>query len=101
MEEKQAVSVSYNENIGLPEIVSKAKNLEAEELIKMAEEVGTYIHKDPVLLSYLDNLKVGNTIPKELYAIMAEILAYTYVLQGKTPEQWKRKDGTMGINKKV
>ncbi len=101
MEELQTISIDYIEDHNAPEIVKKATGFEAEEVIKMAEEAGIYIHKDPVLLNHLDNLPEGSTIPKELYAIMAEILAYSYILQGKFPKQWKRKDGTIGIDQKI
>ncbi|MGN1356683.1 MAG: EscU/YscU/HrcU family type III secretion system export apparatus switch protein [Succinivibrionaceae bacterium] len=101
MEDLQSISINYVEDHNAPEIVKKASGIEAEEVIKMAEETGIYIHRDPVLLNHLDNLPEGSTIPKELYAIMAEILSYSYILQGKFPEQWRRPDGTVGIDKKA
>ena len=58
-------------------------------------------HKDPVLLSYLDSLPEGASIPRELYLIMAEILSYTYLLQGKIPEKWRREDGSIAIDRKI
>ncbi len=101
MEEKRTISVNYNEDRSTPEIVRKASGLEADEIIEMAKDAGIYIHEDPVLFSHLDEIPEGSSIPRELYAIMAEILAYSYVLQGKTPEQWRRSDGTVAINKKI
>lgn len=101
MEDLQTISINYIEDHKAPEIVKKASGIDAEEVLKMAAETGIYIHKDPVLLNHLDRLEEGSTIPKELYSIMAEILAYSYILQGKFPEQWKRKDGTIGIDRKI
>ncbi len=101
MEEKKAISINYDEDKSVPEIVKKASGLQAEEIIAMAEETGVYIHQDPVLFSHLDDLPEGSSIPQELFAIMAEILAYSYILQGKTPEQWRRPDGTIAINRKA
>ena len=98
---KRAVSIKYGEDQVAPEIAAKAMGLEAEELIELAEKAGVYIHKDPVLLSHLDDLPEGSNIPKELYMIMAEILSYTYLLQGKFPEKWTRSDGTMAFDKKI
>lgn len=101
MEEKRVISINYNEDHNAPEIVQKASGLDANDIIDMAREAGIYIHEDPVLFSHLDEIPEGSSIPQELYAIMAEILAYSYVLQGKTPEQWRRPDGTVAINRKA
>lgn len=98
---KKAVSIKYNEESPAPTIDAKATGLDADELIEVAEKAGIYIHKDPVLLSHLDDLPEGSNIPKELYMIMAEILAYTYLLQGKFPEKWRRSDGTIAIDRKI
>ncbi len=101
MEDKKAISINYNEDSMVPEIVRKSSGLEAEEIIALAEETGVYIHNDPVLFSHLDEIPEGSTIPRELFAIMAEILAYSYILQGKTPEQWRRPDGTIAVNRRI
>lgn len=100
-ESKKAVSIKYNDGSPAPEIASKAEGLEADELIQLAKEAGIYIHKDPVLLSYLDDLPEGSNIPRELYQIMAEILSYTYLLQGKFPDRWRREDGSIAIDRKI
>ena len=99
--QKKAVSIRYNEEHVAPEISDKAAGLDAEELIRLAQEAGIYIHKDPVLLSYLESLPEGASIPRELYLIMAEILSYTYLLQGKLPEKWRREDGSIAIDRKI
>ncbi|MBQ8707522.1 MAG: EscU/YscU/HrcU family type III secretion system export apparatus switch protein [Succinivibrionaceae bacterium] len=101
MDDKKVISVSYNQERNAPEVTGKASGLEAEDIIAMAEKAGVYVHQDPVLLSHLDEIPEGSSIPRELYAIMAEILAYSYVLQGKFPEQWRRPDGTVAINRKA
>ena len=64
--QKKAVSIRYNEEHVAPEISDKAAGLDAEELIRLAQEAGIYIHKDPVLLSYLDSLPEGASIPRGL-----------------------------------
>jgi flagellar biosynthesis protein len=32
---------------------------------------------------------MGQEIPKELYLVIAELIAFAFVLQGKFPENWK------------
>ena len=73
----------------------------AQAIIDMAKELGVYVHKDPVLLNELKALKEGEQVPEQLFQIIAEILAFSYLLQGKTPESYVRADGTKAINTKA
>ena len=61
----------------------------AEAIIAMAEETGILIHEDPYLSEVLATLDVGQDIPESLYYVIAELLAYSYVLQGKIPPSWE------------
>ena len=40
-------------------------------------------------------------VPPALYVVIAEILAYSYLLQGKYPEHWQRADGSRAVDTKV
>ena len=100
MENLQAVALSYS-GTGSPTVSSKGQGEYASQIVSMAKECGLYVHEDPVLLSQLERPKEGQSIPKELFVIIAEILSYSYLLQGKFPEHWKRKDGTDAINMKA
>lgn len=92
-----AVSISYNEGEN-PVISAIGEDERAAAIIAMAKEEGIYIHKDKVLLNELKKLKEGEEIPKELFSIIATILSFSYLLQGKTPESWTRPDGTVSVN---
>ena len=74
--------------------------LSRNKLLALAEEQGLYIHQDPELLERLAVLQDGDPIPPALFVIIAEILAYSYVLQGKMPEHLRRADGTTAIDVK-
>ena len=100
MENLKAVALRYS-GTGSPTVSSKGQGEYASQIVSMAKECGLYVHEDPVLLSQLESLKEGQSIPKELFVIIAEILSYSYLLQGKFPEHWKRKDGTDAINMKA
>ena len=41
------------------------------------------IRKDPLLVGALAKLDVDETIPVELYQVVAEVLAYVYRIRGK------------------
>ena len=96
-----AVAISYNEEKKSPFVSALGYESRAQAIIDMAKELGVYIHKDPVLLNELKALKEGEQVPEQLFQIIAEILAFSYLLQGKTPESYIRADGTKAINTKA
>ena len=96
-----AVAISYNEEKKSPFVSALGYESSAQAIIDMAKELGVYIHKDPVLLNELKALKEGEQVPEQLFQIIAEILAFSYLLQGKTPESYVRADGTKAINTKA
>ena len=96
-----AVAISYNEEKKSPFVSAPGYESRAQAIIDMAKELGVYIHKDPVLLNELKALKEGEQVPEQLFQIIAEILAFSYLLQGKTPESYVRADGTKAINTKA
>lgn len=96
-----AVAISYNEEKKSPFVSALGYESRAQAIIDMAKELGVYIHKDPVLLNELKALKEGEQVPEQLFQIIAEILAFSCLLQGKTPESYVRADGTKAINTKA
>lgn len=96
-----AVAISYNEEKKSPFVSALGYESRAQAIIDMAKELGVYVHKDPVLLNELKALKEGEQVPEQLFQIIAEILAFSYLLHGKTPESYVRADGTKAINTKA
>ncbi len=86
-EPKQAVALSYDGR-NAPKIVATGEGLIAEEIIALAKANGVYIHQDHHLSHFLQLLELGEEIPKELYLLIAELIAFVYMLDGKFPEQW-------------
>lgn len=86
-EPKQAVALSYDGR-NAPKIVATGEGLIAEEIIALAKANGVYIHQDPHLSHFLQLLELGEEIPNELYLLIAELIAFVYMLDGKFPEQW-------------
>ncbi|MDB2386254.1 EscU/YscU/HrcU family type III secretion system export apparatus switch protein [Shewanella sp.] len=83
----QAVALTYTEGAA-PILSAKAEAALAQEMIALAEDAGVFIHKDPQLCDFLQQLAVGDTIPEALYLLIAELIAFAYVLDGKFPEKW-------------
>ncbi len=63
-----------------PRILAKGKGFLADRIIKIAEENGIYIHRDPRLVKILSDLEVDDLIPLPLYQVIAEILAMVFRL---------------------
>jgi flagellar biosynthesis protein len=61
-----------------PEIVAVGRGLTAEEIVRIAHEHAIPIHQDAGLVQALAKLEVGQVLPRELYAVVAEVLAFVY-----------------------
>jgi flagellar biosynthesis protein len=61
-----------------PEIVATGRGLMAEEIVAVAREHGVALHQDAGLVEALAKLDMGTVIPRELYAVVAEVLAFVY-----------------------
>lgn len=92
--EKKAVGLKY-EDKDAPKVVAKGFGDLADEIIKLAKENGVLVHEDPYLSDVLARLDLGQEIPDNLYYVIAELIAFSYVLQGKTPEGWKALPGML------
>lgn len=75
-------------NTSAPKITAKGHGSVAEEIIALAEQHGVLVHKDDELSKLLGQLDLGQEIPEGLYHVIAELIAFSYVLQGKFPSSW-------------
>lgn len=82
-----AVALSYDGQ-SAPKITASGINDIAEEIARIAEENNVHLHEDPILARMLATLDLGTEIPKELYLLIAEVIAFAYYLQGKVPDNW-------------
>jgi len=101
-ENMEAVGITYDsDSSSSPVISSIGKGERAEAIVEMAKSLGIYVHRDPQLLNELKRLEEGEEVPKELFVIIATILSFSYLLQGKTPDVYTRADGTKAVNAKA
>jgi len=66
-----------------PEIIATGRGLVADEIVNVAREHGIAIHQDPGLVEALSTLNIGSVIPRELYAVVAEVLAFVYTVDAE------------------
>jgi flagellar biosynthesis protein len=75
---------------GAPTIIAKGFGDLAEEIIALAKQNGVLVHEDPYLSDFLATLDLGQEIPDQLYHVIAELISFSYVLQGKFPDSWAK-----------
>jgi flagellar biosynthesis protein len=66
-----------------PEIIATGRGLTAEEIVRVAREHHVPMHQDAGLVEALGKLDVGTVIPRELYAVVAEVLAFVYAVDAE------------------
>ena len=79
-----AVALSYDGSHPAPIVVAKGKNLIAAQIRKIAEENSVPIVPDPPLARSLHaTVEIDQMIPAELYAAVAQVLAFVYRMAGR------------------
>ena len=73
---KQAVALSYNPGDEAPIIVAAGKGALAEKIIEKAKESDVPLYEDSKLANTLSKLDIGDSIPPELYSVVAQILVF-------------------------
>jgi flagellar biosynthetic protein FlhB len=82
-----AVALKYSDDgtMRAPKVVAKGRDFIAQKIREIAIENGVPILERPPLARALwRTVEVGQEIPEQFYAAVAEILAYVYELTGKT-----------------
>lgn len=81
----KAIALKYDE-VKAPTLSAKGEAEVAEEIIQIAKAYGVPLYENSELVSILAKLELGEEIPEVLYRVIAEIIAFAYYIQGKTPK---------------
>lgn len=74
---KTAVALGYDpDKDAAPKIIATGRGILADKILDVANESKIPIHKDEKLASTLSKLELGESIPKELYEVVSEILVF-------------------------
>lgn len=82
---RSAVALAYKEADAAPRVVAKGRGLIADEIIARAREHGIFVHESPELVGLLMQIDLDDRIPPQLYAAIAELLAWLYILESGKP----------------
>jgi len=79
-----ATALGYDpEKDPAPRVLASGEGEIARKIIEKAKEYGIPIREDPVLALALATININETIPVELYSVVAEVFAYIYRIQEK------------------
>ncbi len=79
-----AVAIKYDGTMVAPRILAKGAGVVAAKIRELAKSHNIpIVENKPLARTIYKTLKVGQTIPRELYAAVAEVLSYVYKLQGR------------------
>ncbi len=73
---KTAVALSYEPEQEAPVVIAAGKGHLADRILQKAKEADVPIHKDEKLAESLSQLELGDSIPPELYDVVAEVLVF-------------------------
>lgn len=69
-----------------PTVTATGEGELAQEIIRIAKQHGVPLREDVMLAALLSELELGEEIPPLLYRVIAEVIAYTYFIAGKVPQ---------------
>lgn len=65
-----------------PQVIASGKGRVAEKIAEAAREAGVPVYRDEALATALNKLQVGDMIPRELFEVVAEVLAFVIGIDG-------------------
>ena len=79
-----AVALKYDDTMAAPRMIAKGADLIAEKIKELARTHNIpIVENKPLARAMFKTLKLGQTIPRELYTAVAEVLAYVFRLKRK------------------
>lgn len=80
-----AVALKYDGERA-PTVTASGTRELADEIVRVAQAHGVPLYENAELAGMLAQLSLNEEIPETLYRVIAEILAFAFHIQGRTPE---------------
>lgn len=74
----KAVALGYSSGMPAPRVLAQGQGLLAQAIVDKAKELGIPVNTEPALVEFLMTLNLNDWVPPELYAAVAEVLAWAY-----------------------
>lgn len=86
----KAVALAYEKTALAPRVVGQGEGYMAEAILAKAAELGIPTRVEPELVEFLMQLKLNELIPPQLYAAIAEVLAWAHTVDEKIVDERER-----------
>jgi flagellar biosynthesis protein len=85
---KQAVALKYDgHETNAPIVVAKGRGDVAEKIVTLANSHNIPVQEDASLVQLLSSLEIDESIPPELYEVVAELFAFIYRLDKEAEKE--------------
>jgi len=84
---RSAVALGYEAGTPAPRVLAQGRGEVALAILERAQELGIPTRTDPGLVGFLMDLKVNDWVPPELFAAVAQVLAWAYDVDGRLEEK--------------
>jgi flagellar biosynthesis protein len=74
----KAVALGYAAGMPAPRVLAQGRGAIAQAIVDKAQELGLPSRTEPALVEFLMELDLHTWIPPELYAAVAEVMAWAY-----------------------
>lgn len=88
-----AVALHYDGD-NAPRVTAKANDAGAREILRLAEAHDIPLYPNAGLATALVQIPLGEEVPEELYRAVAEVIAFAYLVAGRTPEGFTAPSGS-------
>jgi flagellar biosynthesis protein len=78
MPERDVTAALRYTGTGAPRVVAAGRGHVAATILQAARDAGVPVHEDPELADALAQLALGDEVPEDLWAAVAEALAWAY-----------------------
>lgn len=83
----KAVALAYEKTALAPRVVGQGEGYVAEAILAKAAELGIPTRVEPELVEFLMQLRLNDVIPPQLYAAIAEVLAWAHQVDERMPDK--------------
>lgn len=79
----KAVALAYEKSAIAPRVVGQGEGYLAQAILDKAKEFGIPTRVEPDLVEFLMQLRLNDLVPPQLYAAVAEVIAWAHQVDGK------------------
>lgn len=81
----KAVALGYEPGMPAPKVLAQGRGAIAQAIVDKAEELGIPSRTEPALVEFLMSLDLHAWVPPQMYAAIAEVLAWAYEESQRVP----------------